>query len=198
MAEEQAKNTNTNTNLNVNNRGAEITLYWYRRILSLSLSLSLSLALEKKDIYYTYIIQARSLPLAPHPLAPRRPPSILHAQDVQTHSGPPGASAPQRRPPARQIAHCDHSTTITTTTITPRARRVGGYHRVPLSSFRRGSRGLVPKRYNREEAENQDQDQLLLVGERETDAWLRYRYYMHYTEGSLMNLLMVAYLVTCG
>jgi glutathione S-transferase len=58
--------------------------------------------------------------------------------------------------------------------------------------------GLVPKRYREEDgAEDQDRDQLLLVGS-ETEAWLRYRYYMHYTEGSLMNLLMVAYLVTCG
>ena len=29
----------------------------------------------------------------------------------------------------------------------------------------------------------------------ETEEWLRYRYYMHYTEGSLMTLMVVAILV---
>ena len=42
---------------------------------------------------------------------------------------------------------------------------------------------LVPKRY-------QDGKEGQIGGE--TESWLRYRYYMHYAEGSLMTLLLIA------
>ena len=45
---------------------------------------------------------------------------------------------------------------------------------------------LVPKRY-------QDGKEGQIGGE--TEQWLRYRYYMHYAEGSLMTMLVIALIV---
>jgi len=178
MAEEQAKNTN----LNVNNRGAEITLYW----LETSRSHRILWLLEDLQLTYTLKTFKRT---ADH-LAP------AHLKDVH----------PLGKSPIVTIITQGQSQS------SPLVLAESGAIIEYLCDHFGGDRaGLVPKRYDDREREREsndqqhqnrdhqgqdrDQDQLLLVGS-ETEAWLRYRYYMHYTEGSLMTLLMVAYLVT--
>ncbi|OXV09213.1 hypothetical protein Egran_03025 [Elaphomyces granulatus] len=181
MAEEQALK---NTNLNVNNRGAEITLYW----LETSRSHRILWLLEDLQLSYTLKTFKRTADhLAPAHLKDVHP---LGKSPIVTIQGGQGGQGQSQSPLVLAESGaiieylCDH--------------------------FGGDRAGLVPKRYDhhreresndqnqdqdRDQDRDQDQDQLLLVGS-ETEAWLRYRYYMHYAEGSLMSLLIVAYFVT--
>jgi glutathione S-transferase len=62
-----------------------------------------------------------------------------------------------------------------------------------LDHFGGWESGLVPARYESEAKDGNDAGRLA----QESEAWLRYRYYMHFAEGSFMSIMQVALVFNC-
>ncbi|TVY35844.1 Glutathione S-transferase, partial [Lachnellula occidentalis] len=127
---------------------------------------------------------ARAIALPAHPLAPRRTQPPLRTKDLQTRpSNTLRAAGAQRNPPLGKSPVISITPPNSPPVVVAESALIIEYL---LDHYAAGSKStLLPKRYE-EGKEGQ-------VGG-ETQEWLRFRYFMHYAEGSLM-IIMMLYLV---